>query len=54
MEILVHPPVQVPGLAHVDHPVETVPEQVHPRPVGKIPELLGQVGGNGFHGLKED
>ena len=54
VKILVHPPVQVPRLAHVNHPVEAVPEQIHPRPVRQIPQLLRQVGGNGFHGPKED
>ena len=52
MEILVHPPVQIPRLAHINHPVETVAKQIHPGPVRQIAQLLGQVGGNVFHGPK--
>jgi hypothetical protein len=52
MEILVHPPVQIPRFAHINHPVETVAKQVHPGPVRQIAQLLGQVGGNVFHGPK--
>ena len=54
MEILVHPPVQIPRLTHIDHPMEPVAEQVHPWPVRQIAQLLGQIGGNVFHGPKED